>query len=350
MSAFGGGGTKCVICDKTAYPAETVVHEKKPYHVDCFACTICTKKMEGGSKAALYKNSETDETTLMCTGCFSKGGYAQKQKKVIWTKKESTTSATASKYGGGGLKCKICAKTVYAAETVSYEKEPYHPGCFKCSACDKKMVPANAAAFDDKLYCVKCFATNGLNQKQAASSKKHTASGTTNAMASKFGGGGSKCKACDTTVYSAEAVSYDKIIYHPKCFKCSKCSKQMTPAGAACFEDTLYCSKCFQDEGLHRKQAEGKKASGEPATVNPLASKFGGGGTACVTCSKSVYPAELVSYEKQAYHADCFTCKLCTNKMNVNTAQGKKREDGSVDVYCGKCWTSEGLGRADNNN
>lgn len=346
MSKFGGGGAKCKICDKTAYPAETIQFEKVPYHIECFRCTTCNKKMEGAGKAAQY------EEKLYCTGCFSKGGFAQKQKKVVWTKKEPVDGEpSVSKFGGGGNACTICQKTVYMAETLSFEKKVYHPDCFKCAieSCGKKMTASGAAAFEDQVFCKKCFQEHGYNRKQAMSAG--TGSTKANAMASKFGGGGIKCPKCDKTVYPAEAVSYEKVAYHNDCFTCDTelgCGKKMSPAGAAQFEGTLFCTKCFTDKGYNRKQALSHKPS-TGTTTNAMASKFGGGGTKCVVCDKTVYAAETLSFEKNAYHAECFTCKNCSNKMNVNAAEGKKQADGTVDVYCKKCWQELGMHMASNN-
>lgn len=347
MSKFGGGGTKCTICDKTAYPAETIQFEKLPYHVECFRCTDCNKKMEGAAKAKQF------ESKLYCEHCFQKGGFAQKQKKVVWTKKESTGSATSSKFGGGGNPCTVCAKTVYLAETLSFEKKIYHAGCFKCAECSKKMSASDAAAFEDNVYCKKCFTAGGYNRKQAATAKKSGGGGgSSNAMASKFGGGGVKCKICEKTVYSAEQVSYEKQAYHADCFKCSRevdgkpCGKKLTPSGAAQFDGKLFCIKCFGEGGYRQKQAATAKSGAGTGTSNALASKFGGGGTKCSVCDKTVYSAELVSFEKSAFHADCFKCKNCSKKLSTASAEGKKLPDGGVDAYCKKCWGELGLNRA----
>jgi hypothetical protein len=72
------------------------------------------------------------EEILYCKHCFQKNGFAQKQKSVVWTKPEGTASASASKFGGGGVPCQICTKSVYPAELVSYEKMQYHSNCFNC--------------------------------------------------------------------------------------------------------------------------------------------------------------------------------------------------------------------------
>lgn len=346
MSKFGGGGAKCAICDKTAYPAETIQFEKTAYHVECFRCTDCSKKMEGASKAQLY------EEKIYCTQCFSKNGFAQKQKQVVWTKKEEEEggSASASKFGGGGNPCTICAKTVYPAETVAFEKKVYHVECFKCTTCAKKMSASGAAQFEDAIFCHKCFKEGGYTAKQAATTTKGA---TSNAMASKFGGGGNPCTICAKTVYAAETLSHEKKIYHAECFKCTECTKKMTPSSAALYKDAenntelLLCSKCFQGGGYNIKQAKqaSANAGSSGASANPMASKFGGGGTKCYVCDKTVYPAEMIAYEKKAFHNDCFKCKHCSVKVSPSGAEAKKDGD-SLDVYCKKCWSEQGLNRA----
>jgi len=358
MSVFGGGGTKCTICNKTAYPAETLSFEKKPFHFDCFRCQDdssgekCNKKIENTSGANAF------EGKIYCKQCFAKGGFAQKQRKVVWTKKASSgSSETVSKFGGGGTKCKICNKTVYAAEALQYEKQVYHPDCFICSkdGCGKRMTPSNAANFEDKLFCKKCFADGGYTRKQALQRKTTS---TTNAMASKFGGGGTKCEVCAKTVYAAEAVSYEKKAYHADCFTCvhvtdaeagTACGKKLTPSTAQTLEGNLYCGKCWDQGGYRRKQSQLKKpAANAGATTDKRFSRFGGGGSKCRVCEKTVYPAELLSFEKNAFHAACFVCmgETCGKKLTVSNAEGRKKDGVLESWHCKQCFQSLGLNRA----
>jgi len=241
--------------------------------------------------------------------CFQKGGFSQKQKNVVWTPSGDAGSAGPSKFGGGGQKCTVCDKTVYAAETVSYEKKPYHAECFKCSNCVKKISPSGAAMFEEKLFCSKCFADGGYRQKQVATASKTPAQPGSSAAPSKFGGGGNKCVKCDKTVYAAETVSFEKAAYHAECFKCDSCTKIIQSAsGAAVFENLLLCVKCFKDGGYKQKQTNTVKEY-KPSTTNAAPSKFGGGGQKCYTCQTTVYAAEAISYEKKLFHSDCLKCR-----------------------------------------
>jgi cysteine/glycine-rich protein len=339
MSTLGGGGNPCVICEKVAFPAETIQYEKKAYHVECFQCSECKKKMDGPAGAANY------EGTLFCKHCFQKGGYNQKQKNIVWTPSADAGSAGPSKFGGGGQKCTVCDKTVYAAETVSYEKKPYHAECFKCSNCVKKISPSGAAMFEEKLFCSKCFADGGYRQKQVATASKTPAQPGSSAAPSKFGGGGNKCVKCDKTVYAAETVSFEKAAYHAECFKCDSCTKIIQSAsGAAVFENLLLCVKCFKDGGYKQKQTNTVKEY-KPSTTSAAPSKFGGGGMKCYECKTTVYAAEAISYEKKLFHSDCLKCKNCSKKVSASGAEAKRTGE-EIEVYCKKCWGELGLNRA----
>jgi len=353
MSKFGGGGVKCAVCEKTAYPAETVTFEKVPYHADCFRCSIetCNKKITPGNAAKF-------EDSIYCKHCFQQGGFAQKQRNTKWEKKEGSGgsgTAAASKFGGGGTPCTICAKTVYAAETLSFEKKIYHPACFKCTECDLKITASNASSFEDKIICRKCFAEKGFSQKQATKAKQNWTAKESSGSAtkSKFGGGGISCEICTKTVYSAEQINFEKKVYHAGCFKCNNCTKKMTPSEANKFDSTdeegtetreILCKKCFQEGGYRQKQAK-SKATGGTGTTDARFAKFGGGGVKCVRCDGNVYPAEQISIEGLAFHANCLTCEECKKKLTASTAEFKKGDPPSI--HCKQCFQAKGLHRAD---
>jgi cysteine/glycine-rich protein len=332
--SLGGGGSKCTICEKTSYPAETVSFEKKPYHIECFRCSDCDKKTSQGDMKQF-------EDKLYCGHCFQKGGFAQKQKAVKWTKKEGGTSnALASRFGGGGAKCVVCDKTAYTAEQISYDKKIFHHQCFKCTKCEKKISgAANAKMYEDNLFCDKCFKQEGYAQKQrnVTWTKKE---GSSSAISSKFGGGGTSCTVCNKTVYQAEMVSFEKRPYHAACFMCNHCDKKVQPANAALHEDKVYCRKCFVAEGYNRAQVHTEKKTN--ATYDSRFAKFGGGGNKCKKCEKTVYPAETVSFEKNLFHPQCFTCDKCEKKLNPSSAEWHKENQS---IHCKSCFQELGLNR-----
>jgi hypothetical protein len=257
---------------------------------------------------------------------------------VKWTPKttSATSAKTAARFGGGGTMCTVCGKTAYAGETVQFETKPYHGGCFKCNDCTKDLKPAETATFESKLYCTRCFEKNNFHRRQAEV-KWTPKAGSTTTSSARFGGGGTPCTACNLTVYSSEAVSYDMKVYHVKCLACTECKKECKQSEVAKYEEKLYCQRCFEKNGLHLKQAQ-VKFQPKAASSAPRFTGLGGGGTKCCVCSKTVYPAETVQYEGKPYHAKCFNCSRCSKEL---TASGAEHNEGSV--YCKKCFMELGL-------
>jgi len=104
------------------------------------------------------------ENVLYCQRCFEKNGLHLKQAQVKFAPKAaSAPSAAAARFGGGGAKCVVCAKTVYPAETVQYEGKPYHSKCFCCSRCTKELAISAAEYNSGAIYCKKCFMELGLH-------------------------------------------------------------------------------------------------------------------------------------------------------------------------------------------
>ncbi|XP_059146479.1 uncharacterized protein LOC131934271 [Physella acuta] len=58
----------------------------------------------------------------------------------------------APKFGGGD-KCGICDKTVYAQEKIEAGGVPFHKQCFKCSHCKMSLNLQNYAQAEKILYC-----------------------------------------------------------------------------------------------------------------------------------------------------------------------------------------------------
>jgi len=126
-------------------------------------------------------------------------------------------------------------------------------------------------------------------------------------------------------------------IYHVACLTCSECKKECKQAEVAKYLEVLYCQRCFEKNGLHLKQAQVKFA---PKTTSgpPRFSGLGGGGTKCVVCAKTVYPAETLQYEGKAYHVKCFACHRCAKELTPSAA-----EYAEGHVYCKKCFVEQGL-------
>jgi cysteine/glycine-rich protein len=245
-----------------------------------------------------------------------------------------------SKFGGGGQSCQDCGKTVYPAEAIQFDQKVFHAACFKCSKCNKNnLAPSDAAQFDNKVFCRMCFNREGFAQKQAAVKWESKGTGS-NSMASRFGGGGTSCVICSKTVYPAETLQYEQRAYHHDCFSCNKCQKKITVQTAESFDGTVFCRMCFERDGMARKQTATAKKGGGSGAYNPRFAQFGGGGNKCVTCDKTVYPAETVQFEGRPYHSKCFKCNNCNKEMEPIHAEwsGEQKK-----AYCKKCFMQLGL-------
>jgi len=67
---------------------------------------------------------------------------------------------------GGGEKCASCSKSVYANESLVFEKKTYHKICFKCVECKKTITNLSGVAcikgvVYDKNCFMKIFKTRG---------------------------------------------------------------------------------------------------------------------------------------------------------------------------------------------
>uniref|UniRef100_A0A0A9XKD2 Cysteine and glycine-rich protein 2 n=1 Tax=Lygus hesperus TaxID=30085 RepID=A0A0A9XKD2_LYGHE len=252
---LGGGAVACVICEKRSYPAETIYFEKIPYHVDCFRCIKCNRKIEGVFNAAMF------EYKLYCRRCFQHDNLNRLQAQVKWrpsTSSGSQASGAFAKLGGGSVPCAVCNKACYPAETANFEGKVYHDRCLACSECNTGCTVNNIFQYDNKLYCNKCWTKHNFNRKQleTASKWKPSTSGgsaTQSGQFSSLGGGGIKCFDCNKTVYPAEAINYETRVYHPKCFRCNNCQQRIQTINHAEHKGPIpYCKRCFTQLELWR--------------------------------------------------------------------------------------------------
>jgi len=343
---YGGGGKVCVSCNKTVYLAEMTMLDKKPYHKKCLRCADCGKKVV---------NANVFEGKPYCNKCWTSGGYASKQLKIGWKKKGGTGnsnghSSGSSRYGGGGTPCNYCGKTVFMGETMTYEKIIYHPKCFMCTDCNKKIDPTKVGGvLEKKIKCIGCWKTGNYTQKQTVTHTAAKSTGKTKSSgSSKYGGGSKVCFACGKKVFLAEMVMFEGKPFHARCLVCSDCGVKTSVNKLNFFEERLICKKCWDTKGYVSKQAHTstkKNTGGKKKKVDSRFRKFGGGGTKCYICGKTVYDAELISFEKKAYHTQCFKCCNCDKKLKSGTACYTKLND-EIKLYCKKCYYEGGHDRA----
>jgi cysteine and glycine-rich protein len=58
---------------------------------------------------------------------------------------------------GGGEKCGVCSKSVYAAERVAGAGQVFHKTCFKCTTCKRSLDSTNLSDRNGVLYCSPCY-------------------------------------------------------------------------------------------------------------------------------------------------------------------------------------------------
>lgn len=54
---------------------------------------------------------------------------------------------------GGGEKCGVCEKTVYATERISVGDKVLHKNCLKCKHCNKILSTGTCASMNEVYYC-----------------------------------------------------------------------------------------------------------------------------------------------------------------------------------------------------
>uniref|UniRef100_A0A8C3B0W5 Cysteine and glycine-rich protein 3 (cardiac LIM protein) n=1 Tax=Cyclopterus lumpus TaxID=8103 RepID=A0A8C3B0W5_CYCLU len=113
-------------------------------------------------------------------------------------------------------------------------------------------------------------------------------------------GGGTKCAACEKTVYHAEEIQCNGRSFHKTCFLCMGCRKGLDSTTVAAHESEIYCKSCYGKnygpKGYGYGQGAGALNSDPPrrgTQVCPVTSVFGCSDR-CPRCSKAVFAAEKV--------------------------------------------------------
>lgn len=325
FSMFGGGGQKCYICNKTSYPAETIPFEQRPYHVDCFKCLSCNKKLDNAANAMSFNND------VYCRACFNKQGLNRKQAQVQWN---------------GTLRLSTSTNPSNSSESIQSN-----------GSNENVTLTTNT-----KQVSPKSTQRQQLQQQQPQSSPTSRAS-VSNRFAN-LGGGGKPCTVCNKTVYSGEAISYDTKIYHPDCLKCNECNKGVSVSDiGGKYNDNVYCRPCWIKGKYNTKQldtvnkqvapVQHQESSNVNAAVNAatttlpqsnssgkstLRAQLGGGGSPCTRCSKTVYSGEAVSYNGRLYHSECVTCGDCNKQLPLPDIAGEYDDK----LLCRPCWNKGG--------
>merc|ERR1711991_1159840 len=68
-------------------------------------------------------------------------------------------------------KCRVCAKTVYFAEKISYGPISWHKACFKCEICNNKLTKGTQLELDNKIVCPSCYEKNKTVLRKSTKAK-----------------------------------------------------------------------------------------------------------------------------------------------------------------------------------
>jgi len=71
----------------------------------------------------------------------------------------STSSAGRTRsFGGGGVPCPKCGKSVYFAEQVNAIGKKWHKACLRCTECNTSLDSTKLSDRDGEPYCRNCYA------------------------------------------------------------------------------------------------------------------------------------------------------------------------------------------------
>jgi len=176
--------------------------------------------------------------------------------------------------GKNEQRCHLCEKTTYNAERITYNGVPYHKDCFRCVFCKRKQSAATVSPIGDAWfscsYHLSKVMTKGRSSSQVMSSSEKTSKRRT------------------STVKLTEEEINEKIEYG------------------------------IQWRAESKKQVYMFKAdlSGPNSRTNPR----------CQKCEKTVYPAEMFTYEMVPYHKACVRCLQCNRLIgpSESTPFGEK--------------------------
>uniref|UniRef100_A0A1S3XCE5 LIM domain-containing protein PLIM2b-like n=1 Tax=Nicotiana tabacum TaxID=4097 RepID=A0A1S3XCE5_TOBAC len=113
-----------------------------------------------------------------------------------------------------------------------------------------------------------------------------------------FSGSQQKCIACEKTVYIAEMISTNGVVYHNTCFRCNHCNGKLALSNYSTLDGVLYCKPHFEQilkekggASLKHSTSLGKQneLNRSPSKVSAL---FSGTQDKCAACKKTVYPLE----------------------------------------------------------
>jgi len=219
--------TKCTVCDKTVYDQERQSYDNRHWHLACFKCLSCKRRIDVKSVAMIKGD-------LYCKPCFlkvfkEKGSYASFGVKTLPNWKPGQDAAVSD--GGVG--------------------SPTTPP--PDAAAQHDAAPAANSEAKESAAAPKVLKPAADQPASAPSGVNFCSSDLPNP----------KCKVCVKTVYDQEKQVYDKTVWHIACFKCLSCKRRIDVKAVAMIQGDLYCKACF----LKVFKEKGSYASFGPKTL-----------------------------------------------------------------------------------
>jgi len=178
------------------------------------------------------------------------------------------------------LRCSGCYEAFTKDNVmVLYSNKPWHHSCFRCAKCQQ---PIGSKSFtreeDDSVYCEDCY----------------------------FQKSGKQCAKCKK-MFSTSGVWFRNEHYHKECFNCAFCALQLGDKEVFVHQDRIVCGNCYDEQFLKK----------------------------CTKCLKPML-GEIIEYEGQPYHVDCFICSTCLNPLGESSFIPREGK-----VFCENCFCME---------
>ena len=236
-----------------------------------------------------------------------------------------------AKFGGGGEKCHLCSKTVYAAERVATHGSAWHATCFRCVTCQHRL-GLHSAELDAELrpFCKAHFAQAWM--RNGDGSARHLGEDCAKPQEEEeekrqHSGSGKDGVSNDTRHQGTNGRGI--VSQRSKGFydSCSTSEQSVIPAMP------------------NRRIGVSPHAPSAPSVSAWVASCA----EHCVRCSKAVYATERREArthrndERRIYHDKCFRCADCNTLLRQNNFE---LEVETLELLCKAHFVLRGQKRA----
>ncbi|XP_076066324.1 uncharacterized protein LOC143039888 [Oratosquilla oratoria] len=105
------------------------------------------------NEANVPKDGDEECMPSIDTAKNLKAMFETKAQEVLLPKVQQPKVKVNRFVGGGGEKCIVCDKTVYAMEKLELQGKILHKSCFRCGKCNTKLSMGSFSMGGDRMYC-----------------------------------------------------------------------------------------------------------------------------------------------------------------------------------------------------